>query len=57
LDLFGKTPPTPEELAESPEIVWLKGYGKKLDLETLAADELVKSEEIFTAYFSEPATK
>jgi HD-like signal output (HDOD) protein len=55
LDLFGKPAPTPEELAESPEIVWLKNYGKKLDLETLAAEELVKSEEIFTAFFSEPA--
>ncbi|HEX4140337.1 MAG TPA: HDOD domain-containing protein [Candidatus Methylacidiphilales bacterium] len=55
LDLFGKPAPTPEELAESPEIVWLKGYGKKLELETLAAEELVKSEEIFTAFFTEPA--
>jgi HD-like signal output (HDOD) protein len=55
LDLFGKEPPTAEQLAESPEIVWLKNYGKKLDLEEMAAEELVKSEEIFTAFFSEEA--
>jgi HD-like signal output (HDOD) protein len=57
LDLFGKEPPTAAELAESPEIVWLKNYGKKLDLENMAADELVKSEEIFTAFFAEEAAK
>ncbi len=55
LDLFGKPPPTPEELAESPEIVWLKNFGKPIDLAQMAADELVKSEEIFTAFFHEPA--
>jgi HD-like signal output (HDOD) protein len=55
LDMFGRPQPTPEELAESPEIVWLKGYSKKLDLENMAAEELVKSEEIFTAFFSEAA--
>jgi HD-like signal output (HDOD) protein len=55
LDMFGRPQPTPEELAESPEIVWLKGYSKKLDLENMAAEELVKSEEIYTAFFSEAA--
>jgi HD-like signal output (HDOD) protein len=55
LDVFGRLAPTPEELAESPEIIWLKGYSKKLDLENIAAEELVKSEEIFTAFFTEPA--
>jgi HD-like signal output (HDOD) protein len=57
LDLFGREQPSPEELAESPEIVWLKNYGQKLDLEEMAAEELVKSEEIFTAFFTEPAAK
>jgi HD-like signal output (HDOD) protein len=57
LDLFGRAAPTAEELAESPEIVWLKGYGKKLDLENMAAEELVKSEEIFAAFFSDAAAK
>jgi HD-like signal output (HDOD) protein len=57
LDLFGKPAPTAEELAESPEIVWLKNYGRPLDLEEMAAEELVKSEEIFTAFFAEPAKK
>jgi HD-like signal output (HDOD) protein len=55
LDFFGRTAPSAEELAESPEIVWLKNYGRKLDLESMAAEELVKSEEIFTAIFAEPA--
>jgi HD-like signal output (HDOD) protein len=57
LDLFGKPAPTAEELAESPEIVWLKNYGRPLDLEEMAAEELVKSEEIFTAFFAEGAKK
>jgi len=55
LDLFRKEAPTSAELAESPEIVWLKNYGKKLDLEEMAAEELVKSEEIYTAFFAEEA--
>jgi HD-like signal output (HDOD) protein len=53
LDLFHKEAPTSEQLAESPEIVWLMNFGRKLDLEQMAADELVKSEEIFTAFFAE----
>jgi HD-like signal output (HDOD) protein len=54
LDLFRKEAPTSAQLAESPEIIWLKNYGRKLDLEEMAAEELVKSEEIYTAFFSEP---
>ncbi len=57
LDLFGKEAPTAEELAESPEIVWLKNYSKPIDLAEMAAEELVKSEEIFSAFFSEEAKK
>jgi HD-like signal output (HDOD) protein len=56
LELFGRAALTPEQIAESPEIMWLKNFGKKLDLEAMAAEELIKAEEIFTAYFSaEPA--
>ncbi len=57
LDLFGKEAPAAEELAESPEIVWLKNYSKPIDLAEMAAEELVKSEEIFSAFFSEEAKK
>lgn len=57
LDIFGKPAPTAEELAESPEIVWLKNFGRRLDLEEMAAEELVKSEEIYTAFFTEAAKK
>jgi len=55
LDFFGRSTPSAEELAENPEVIWLKNYGRKLDLETMAAEELVKAEEIFTAFFAEPA--
>lgn len=57
LDLFGKPAPSPEELAESPEIVWLKNFGKPIDLAEMAAEELVKSEEIYTVFFTEEAKK
>jgi len=57
LDLFGRVGPTTQELAESPEIIWLKGYSKPLDLENMAAEELVKSEEIFSVFFHEEAKK
>jgi hypothetical protein len=57
LDLFRKEAPTSAELAESPEVVWLKNYGKRLDLEEMAAEELVRSEEIFSAFFAEEAKK
>ncbi|MEI9999901.1 MAG: HDOD domain-containing protein [Verrucomicrobiota bacterium] len=54
LDLFGREAPTSEHLAEHPEIVWLKNYGRPLDLDSMAAEELVKSEEIYTVFFTEP---
>jgi HD-like signal output (HDOD) protein len=56
LGLFGKAEVSMAEILESPEVVWLNNYQKKLDLENLAVEELVKSQEIFTVFFSdEPA--
>ena len=53
LDLFGKTPVTLEDVRECPEFIWLKNYGKKIDLEAMASEELVKSQEIYTVFFTE----
>ena len=52
LDLFGKATPTMEEFHESPEVVWLANYEKQIDFEALAAEELVKSQEVYTIFFS-----
>jgi HD-like signal output (HDOD) protein len=51
LDLFGQEPPTMDEVRESTEVVWLNNHGKKIDIEALAVEELVKSQEIYTAFF------
>jgi HD-like signal output (HDOD) protein len=55
LDLFGKTTVTMAEVRESPEVLWLNNHGKKLELEAMAMEELVKSQEIYNVFFSEPA--
>jgi HD-like signal output (HDOD) protein len=55
LDLFGKTTVTMDEIRQSPEVVWLKNYGKKVDLEAIAVDELTKAQEIYTVFFSDEA--
>jgi HD-like signal output (HDOD) protein len=56
LGLFGNTEVSMAAMQESPEVVWLNNYEKKIDLEALAVEELVKSQEIFTVFFSdEPA--
>jgi len=52
LDLFGKATPTMEQFHESPEVVWLGNYEKQIDFESLAAEELVKSQEVYTIFFS-----
>ncbi len=52
INLFGRSTITMDEVKESPEVVWLGHYGKKIDAEALAVEELVKSEEIFTVFFS-----
>ena len=53
LDLFGKEPVTLEDVRETPEVVWLKNYGKKNDLEAMASEELVKAQEIYTVFFTD----
>jgi len=53
LDMFGKTNVTMDEIRESPEVVWLRNYGKKVDFEAMAVEEFTKSQEIYTAFFSE----
>ena len=53
LELFGKATITVEEVRECPEIVWLKNYGKKVDVETLAVEELTKAQEIYQIFFVE----
>jgi HD-like signal output (HDOD) protein len=53
LDFLGKEPVTLEDVRETPEVVWLKNYGKKIDLEVMASEELVKAQEIYTVFFTE----
>jgi HD-like signal output (HDOD) protein len=53
LDLFRKSTLTMEDLSETPEVVFLGNHGKHLDLEAMAVDELVKSQEIYTVFFSD----
>jgi HD-like signal output (HDOD) protein len=53
LDLFGKNTVTMEEIRESPEVVWLRNYGKPVDFEAMAVEEMVKSQEIYTIFFSQ----
>jgi HD-like signal output (HDOD) protein len=55
LDMFGKSTLTMDEVRESPEVVWLNNHGKKIDVEALAVEELVKSQEIYTVFFSDKA--
>jgi HD-like signal output (HDOD) protein len=56
LDLFGKNDVTMEEIRESPELVWLRNYGKKVDFEAMAVEELVKSQEVYTVFFSDDSS-
>jgi len=53
LDFLGKSEVTMDQVRESPEVAWLKNYGKPIDLEAMAVDEMVKSEEIYTVFFTE----
>lgn len=56
LDLFGESTLTMDEVRESAEVAWLGNYGKKIDVEAMAVEELVKSQEIYTVFFAkEPA--
>ena len=53
LDLFGKSNLSMDEVRESPEVVWLNNHGKKIEVEAMAVEELVKSQEIYTVFFSD----
>jgi HD-like signal output (HDOD) protein len=53
LDLFGRNEVTMDQIRESPEVVWLRNYGKKVDFESMAVEEMVKAEEIYTVFFSD----
>ena len=53
LDFLGKPEVTMSEIRETQEFIWLKNYGKQIDFEAIAVEELVKSEEIYTVFFSE----
>ena len=55
LDLFGKAAANLDGVRESAEVVWLNNHGKKIDVEAMAVEELVKSQEIYTVYFSKEA--
>jgi HD-like signal output (HDOD) protein len=55
LDFLGRPTATMEEIKESPELTWLRNYGKPIDLEALAVEELVKAQEIYTVFFTETA--
>jgi len=52
LDLFSRTPTSMEEVRESPEVIWLDTHKKQIDYEALAVEELVKSQEIYTIFFT-----
>jgi len=56
MNLFEKDVVTMEEIRESPEIVWLRNYGKKVDFEAMAVEEMIKAQEIYMAFFSEDAS-
>jgi hypothetical protein len=53
LDLFARSTVTMPQLLASPEVVWLKNYGKKLDLERMAGEEIEKTQELFTTFFTD----
>jgi HD-like signal output (HDOD) protein len=53
LDFLGQANVTMQQIRETPEIVWLGNYGKKIDFEGIAVEELVKAQEIYTVFFSE----
>ena len=57
LNLFETSTVTMDEVRESAEAVWLTNHGKKLDFEAMAVEELVKSQEIYTAFFSKDAAQ
>lgn len=53
LDLLGQSPPSLEQIRQSPEALWLNHFGNNCDFETLVAEELPKAQEIFSTFFME----
>ncbi len=53
LDFLGRSNLTMDEIKETQEFVWLSNYGKKIDFEAIAVEELVKAQEIYTVFFTE----
>jgi HD-like signal output (HDOD) protein len=53
MDLFARSTDTVPRVLASLEVAWLKQYGKKLDLESMAAGEVQKAQDIFTAFFTD----
>ncbi len=52
LDIFGRAEKSINDLWESPEIVWLKNYGRPIPLEDMAGEELVKAQEMYNVFFA-----
>jgi len=52
MDMFGRATVTIESLPQSPEVLWLNRFGNTHDFVTLAEEELAKSQDIFSVYFS-----
>jgi putative nucleotidyltransferase with HDIG domain len=57
LDFLGTSTDSMDEIRQSPELVWLRNYGKQLDFEAMAVEELVKSQEIYMVFFSESSSE
>jgi HD-like signal output (HDOD) protein len=57
LDLFGKSTLTLDQVRDSAEVNWLNNYQKKLNFEEMATEEFVKSQEIYTVFFSDEGEK
>ena len=53
LDFLGRADQTMDQIKETQEFVWLSNYGKKIDFEAIAVEELVKAQEIYTVFFTE----
>jgi len=44
---------TMQEFRECPEVVWLQNFQQQVDFETMAVEELTKSQEIYQVFFSD----
>lgn len=55
LALFPGSVLSMEEIQQGAEVVWLRSYDRKIDLEAMAVEELAKANEIFTVFFTADA--